>query len=393
MALIGANNMGGKTHLPTLVGEDRVQLRAICEVDSEVLKNALATASKKYAEKTQQADYKGIEGIKDFRQLLTRPDIDAVVIAVPDHWHVPMATQFVKAGKAVYVEKPLSLFISEGREFAELVKQRKAIVQVGTQRRSMEDHIIACELVRNGVLGKIRHVEVSTETRSGDAKPWTPQPVPPELDYEMWIGPGPKNPYHPDRVHYKFRFVSAYSGGDVTNMGAHYVDVAQWGLGMDDSGPVSVCGSGKRNPEGSIHDTYYDVDVDFEYANGTTLKFKTGKGGVVFHGEKGKLEIGRKLVSDPPELVRTNRDAFPLRFRKTKGSHMPNWVECVLDNKPENLHAPVEVGHRSATLCHLVNIAVGAGRKLLWDPLAEKFPADAEANKLLCRTQRQAWMG
>jgi predicted dehydrogenase len=393
VALIGANNMGGKTHLPTIIGENRIQLQAICEADSEVLKKALDKANAGYAEKTKQAGYKGIAGLRDFRELLTRKDIDAVVIAVPDHWHIPMATQFVKAGKAVYVEKPLSLYIQEGREFADLVKQRKAIVQVGTQRRSQDQCIIACELVRNGVLGKIRHVDVTTETRSGDAKPWTGQPVPPELDYEMWSGPGPMSPYHPDRVHYKFRFVTAYSGGDVTNMGAHYIDVAQWGLGVDESGPVTVSGSGKRNPEGSIHDCYYDVDVDFTYANGTTLKFKTGKGGVVFHGEKGTLDTTKDLRSNPPELVRTNRDAFPLRFRKTPGNHMPNWIQCILDNKPENLHAPVEIGHRSASACHLVNLAMMAGRKLQWDPAAEKFVNDEEANKLLSRPRRQAWMG
>ena len=392
VALIGANNMGGKTHLPTIIGESRIELRAICEADSKVLDQALAKARAGYAEKTKQSDYKGIDGIRDFRELLTRKDIDAVVIAVPDHWHVPMATQFVNAGKAVYVEKPLSLYISEGRDFANLVKQRKAIVQVGTQRRSMDDHIIACELVRNGVIGKIRHVEVTLQTRSGTAEPWTPQSVPPELDYEMWIGPGPMHPYHPDRVHYKFRFVAAYSGGDVTNMGAHYTDVAQWGLDMDESGPISVSGTGKCNPKGSIHDPFYDVDVDFEYANGTTLKFKSGPGGVTFHGEKGTIHIGKQLRADPPELLRTKREAFPLRFRKTAGNHLPNWIQCILDNKPENLHAPAEVGHRSATICHLANIAMSAGRKLRWDPQAETFPDDAEATKLLTRERRPAWM-
>lgn len=397
VALIGASNMGGKTHLPTLVGEDRVQLRAICDVDSEVLKKALAKAQAGYADKAAQADYKGIEGIKDYRELLTRDDIDGVVIAVPDQWHVPMATQFVKAGKSVYVEKPLSLFIQEGRGFADLVKQKNAIVQVGTQRRSQDQSIIAAELIRNGVFGKIRHVEVKTGTRSGTAGPWTGQPVPPELDYEMWVGPGPMTPYHKERVHYNFRFVSDYSGGDVTNMGAHYVDVAHWALGVDESGPVAISGTGKRNPEGSLHDVFFDVDVDFEYANGTTLKFKsTGehykRDGVVFHGEAGTLFAEKELRSDPPELLRTNRDAFPIRFRKTPGSHMPNWVQCILDQKPENLHAPVEFGHRSATACHLVNLAMLTGRKLRWDPKTEKFLNDDEANKLLYRTSRETWI-
>lgn len=397
VALIGASNMGGKTHLPTLVGEDRVQLRAICDVDSEVVKDRLAIAHEGYAKKTGQAGYKGIEGLGDFRELLTRDDIDGVVIATPDQWHVPMAKAFIKAGKAVYVEKPLSLFISEGRELADLAKEHKAVVQVGTQRRSQDHSIIACELVRNGVLGKIRHVEVGTGTRSGKAEPWKPQAVPANLNYELWVGPGAWSPYHKDRVHYNFRFVSAYSGGDVTNMGAHWFDVAQWGLGVDTSGPVKVSGSGKRNPEGSIHDVYYHVDVDFEYANGATLKFKSKdehwkKDGVTFHGENGSISIGRTLSSDPPELIRTKRDDFATRFRKTPGSHMPNWVQCILDNKPDHLHAPLEIGHRSATACHLVNLAMITGRKLEWDPKAEKFKNDEEANKLLTRTPREGWV-
>lgn len=397
VALIGASNMGGKTHLPTIIGEGRLQLRAICDVDREVVKMRLGIAHEGYAKKTGQAGYKGIDGLGDFRELLTRDDIDAVVIATPDQWHVPMAKEFVKAGKAVYVEKPLSLHISEGRELADLVEKHNAIVQVGTQRRSQDHSIIACELVRNGALGKIRHVDVSTGTRSGKAEKWSGQKVPANLDYDMWVGPAPMTPYHQDRVHYNFRFVSEYSGGDVTNMGAHFMDVAQWGLGVDRSGPVAVSGTGKRNPEGSIHDVFFDLDVDFEYATGVTLKFRsTGEfaknDGVTFHGEKGTLTIGKTLRADPPELVRVSREEFKTRFRRTAGSHMPNWVQCVLDSTPQKLHAPVEVGHRSATACHLVNIAALTGRELKWDPETEKFEGDAAANKLLVREARDGWV-
>lgn len=397
VALIGASNMGGKTHLPTLIGEDRIQLRAICDVDGEVVKDRLAIAHKGYAEKAGQAGYKGVEGLGDFRKLLTRDDIDAVVIAVPDQWHVPMAKEFIKAGKAVYVEKPLSLFIQEGRELADFVKQHNAIVQVGTQRRSQETYILACELIRNGVFGKIRHVDVICGTRRGKAEKWSGQPVPQNLDYEMWVGPGPMTPYHVERVHYNFRFVSEYSGGDVTNNGAHYVDIAQWGLGADRSGPVTASGSGKRNPKGSLHDVFFDVDVDFEYADGTTLTFRVpqAKGerdGIVFHGEKGTLTVGRDLKSDPAEILRTDRDDFPIKFRKTPGTHMENWLQCILDKTPENIHAPVEIGHRGASVCHLVNLAMLTGRKLQWDPKVEKFVNDDEANQLLYRAPRAPWV-
>jgi len=398
VALIGASNMGGKTHLPTLVGEDRIQLRAICDVDSEVVKDRLAIAREGYAAKTGQAGYKGIDGLGDFRELLTRDDIDAVVIATPDQWHVPMAKEFVKAGKAVYVEKPFSLFVAEGRELVELVKKHNAVVQVGTQRRSQDRAIIACELVRNGALGKVKHVDLRTSTRGGSAEKWKAQQVPANLDYEMWVGPAPMTPYHKERVHYNFRFVSNYSGGDVTNMGAHYTDLAHWGMGVDESGPVAVSGTGKRNPKDSLHDVFHEVDVQLRYEGGMTMHFKSTddewkKSGVTFHCEKGSLAVTNGgLVSDPPELVRTNRDDFPLKFRKTPGSHMPNWVQCIIDNKPENLHAPVEVGHRGATACHLVNIAMLTGRELEWDPVAERFKNDEVANKLLVRKPREGWV-
>ena len=398
IALIGARNMGGKTHLPTIIGEDRVQLRVICDVDKLVRADALAVAAKGYAEKSGTATYKGIEESGDFRELLDRKDIDAVVIAVPDQWHVPMAKAFIRAGKAVYVEKPLSLRISEGRELADVTRQYNAIVQVGTQRRSMDIMMLAAELLNNGVYGRIRHVEVRIGTRSGTAEPWTPQPVPPELDYEMWVGPGVWTPYHPERVHYNFRFVSEYSGGDVTNYGAHYMDVALWGLGRSITGPIKVAGSGKRNPEGSLHDTWFDVNVDFEDANGTTLNFNSSDRPykeyvVIFECENGTLQVNNSsLESDPPDLMRTDRDDLPIRFRKTPGSHMQNWVECILAGTPENLHAPVEIGHQSVTGCHLVNIAMQTGRELLWDPGSERFINDDAANGLLSQSPRKPWV-
>jgi len=398
VALIGARNMGGKTHLPTIIGESRVQLRAICDVDKNVRKEALAVAEKGYAEKANQASYKGIEGLGDFRELLTRDDIDGVVIAVPDQWHVPMAKEFIKAGKAVYVEKPLSLRISEGRELANLASQYNAVAQVGTQRRSMDIMMLASELLQNGVYGRIRHVEVRIGTRSGSADKWSPQPVPPELDYEMWVGPGVWTPYHPERVHYNFRFVSEYSGGDVTNYGAHYMDVALWGLGNNIFGPIKVSGKGKRNPKGSLHDTFFDVNVDFEDANGTTLNFNSSDRPykeyvVIFHCDNGTLQVNNdSLESDPPELLRTKRDDLAIKFRKTPGSHMQNWVECILTNRPDHLHAPVPVGHLSATGCHLVNIAMITGRKLRWDPGTETFLNDDEANQMLFQKPRDSWV-
>ncbi len=392
VALIGARNMGGKTHLPSLAGSSQCQLVAVCDVDEKVRKEAISKAEKIYADQYESSGYKGIKGYRDFRSLLQRDDIDAVLIATPDHWHVPIAKEAVRSGKDVYVEKPLSLAIKEGRELADLLKTHPSMVQVGSQQRSQERFIIACEMVRNGLLGDIRHVEVSIGTRSGSAEKWEPETPPGELDYEMWIGPAPWIEYNSERVHYNFRFVPDFSGGEITNWGAHHLDIAQMGLGMDDTGPVSVQGMGQRNPVGSLHTTYFDIDVDFEYANGVTMKLKTGPRGVTFFGTKGQLFVDRgKLETSPASLIKEYSKDLKILLRKTKGGHLENWFSCIRSRKAEDLHAPVEVGHRSATVCHLANIAIELGRPLFWDAERESFIDDAHANALVNRPARGNW--
>ena len=184
----------------------------------------------------------------------------------------------------------------------------------------------------------------------------------------------------------------------MTNYGAHYMEVALWGLGRSITGPIKVAGSGKRNPEGSLHDTWFDVNVDFEDANGTTLNFNSSDRPykeyvVIFECENGTLQVNNSsLESDPPDLMRTDRDDLPIRFRKTPGSHMQNCVEVILAGTPENLHAPVEIGHQSVTGCHIVNIAMQTGRELLWDPGSERFINDDAANGLLSQSPRKPWV-
>ncbi|MDG2170095.1 MAG: Gfo/Idh/MocA family oxidoreductase [Opitutales bacterium] len=191
LALIGAKNQGGRVHLPTLVSSDDCQLVAVCDVDSTVQAEAIQTASAQYAEQYGKSKYDGIAGVPDFRDIMGNDDIDAVVIATPDHWHVPIAKAAILAGKDVYVEKPLSLHIDEGRELVELANKHKKIVQVGSQQRSDERFVIASEMVRNGLIGEVKHVEVSIKTRSGNAEAWEAEPIPPELNYNMWLGPAP----------------------------------------------------------------------------------------------------------------------------------------------------------------------------------------------------------
>ncbi len=383
-ALIGSGGRGNQI----IAGGDRVV--AVCDVDS------------KHCEKTK-AKIDGLMGntactmYSDFRDVLARDDVDAVVIATPDHWHATMAAAAMKAGKSVYVEKPLSVSIHEGRLLADVVKRYGGILQVGSQQRSDEKFLKACELVRNGRLGELKTVRVEIPTRPGKSDPWSPQPVPKELDYDMWLGPAPWAPYHKDRCHYNFRFVSDYSGGDVTNWGAHQLDIAQWGIGADDSGPVEMIGRGKRNETG-LHDVYYDVHVDFKYANGVTVEFRSGEGpdgnGVRFEGTEGWIFVSRsKLVAEPRSILdsRIGPDEIHLAPHSAGKTHMGGWLDCVRSRNPKGLIVPVEVGHRSATVCHLANIAMELQRKLEWDPVKEQFVDDDQANRLTCRPARSGW--
>jgi predicted dehydrogenase len=379
-ALIGSGGRGQQI----MAGGDRVV--AVCDVDAKHCEEAVAKIN-------AMAGDRACKGYRDFREVLAREDIDAVVVATPDHWHVPIAVAAVQAGKAVYAEKPLTVTIREGRILADVVRRYGAIVQVGSQQRSDEKFIRACELVRNGRIGPLKKVRAEIPTRPGSDKPWSPRRVPAELDYEMWLGPAPWAPYHPDRVHYKFRFVSDYSGGDVTNWGAHQLDIAQWGIGADGSGPLEVTGRGKRNATG-LHDVFYDVNVDFTYAGGVTVELRSGGNGVRFEGPEGWIYVSRSELKAEPESLLTSRigpDEIHLAPEGGGGTHMGIWLESIRTRSPKLLNAPVEVGHRSATVCHLANIAMELGRPLKWDPIREQFVEDDQANRHLWRPMREPW--
>ena len=386
-ALIGSGGRGQQ------IMAGAAQVVAVCDVDAQKRAQAKAKID-------ALAGNRSCTTCGDFREVLARDDIDAVVVATPDHWHVKIALAAVKAGKAVYVEKPLSWSIREGRILADAVGRYGTILQVGSQQRSpeYEKFTRACELVRNGRIGELRTVTVEILTRPGNNNPWRPRGVPPELDYETWLGPAPWSPYHPDRVHYKFRFVSDFSGGDLTNWGAHHLDIAQWGIGADGSGPLEVEGHGKRNATG-IHDTFYDLQVDFLYAGGVKVELRslagsTGSGGLRFQGTEGWIFVGRDGMSAEPKSLLTSRigpNEIHLAPLDQAGTHMGIWLDCVRSRSAKGLNVPVEVGHRSATVCHLANIAMELGRKLKWDPAAEQFIDDEQANRMTWRAVREPW--
>ena len=385
-ALIGSGSRGQQI----MAGGDRVL--AVCDVDA-----------KRREEARQQIDAlagdRSCKAYNDFREVLDREDIDGVVIATPDHWHAFMAVAAIKAGKAVYIEKPMTLTVREGRQMVDIVRRYNGILQVGSQQRTDEKFIRACELVRNGRLGKLHTIKVMIVARAGkNSGPWQPQPVPPELDYDLWLGPAPWAPYHKDRCHYNFRFVSDYSGGDMTNWGAHHLDIVQWALGADDSGPLEVSAQGKRNPDG-LHDAYYDVSAEYIYPNDVKVilgSASTGirTGGVRFEGSQGWIYVSREQLDAEPKSLLTSAigpDEIHLAPESTAGTHMGIWLDAIRKRSPRLVNVPVEVGHRSTTVCHLANISMELGRKLRWDPAAEMVIGDDEANRLLARSAREPW--
>lgn len=342
---------------------------------------------------------KNCRAYHDYRALLDAPDVDAVVVATPDHWHALPSIHACQAGKDVYCEKPMTLTVREGRVMVDAARKYGRVVQTGSQQRSTPANDFACRLIREGHLGRV-HTIIGHNYPS----PWEcalpAQAVPDAIDWNVWCGPTLSRPFHSDiytpRANPGWISFRAYSGGEMTGWGAHGLDQVQCALGMDESGPVEVWTEGDAF-EPPVYDasesrTRGDAvcgqpSVFFRYAGGEVLKLADGPaGGAVFIGERGKISIDRgKFSVDPPELA----DALDQPSRGGADPtvmHLQNWIDCIKSR--ERPVADVEIGHRSATVCHLGNIARWVGRPLRWDPASEVFDGDAEANALLQRERR-----
>jgi predicted dehydrogenase len=369
------------------------QYVAVCDVD------------KRHRERAAGRLGKDVAQFHDFRELLDRKDIDAVLIAVPDHWHALIAVAALRRGKHVYCEKPLTLTVAEGVALVKAAKQAGKTFQVGSQQRSDPNFRLACELVRNGRLGKIKTVETRIGTNPTSAS--IPVVQPPEgLDWDFWLGPAPKVEYAElvqenktyTRCHYEFRWWYEYSGGKMTDWGAHHNDIAQWGLGMDESGPVAVEGEGTPPSQApNSYNCHRNFKVTYTYANGAQLVCTSGgANGVKFIGEDGKwifVTRGRRGDSRAINASDSKLIEEPLpEDRKVKlyvsNDHMGNFFDGIRTGKPTI--CPAEVGFRSVTVCHIGNIAVRTGKKLRWDAAKFQFD-DVEANKWLSREMRAPW--
>ncbi|MCP5519102.1 MAG: Gfo/Idh/MocA family oxidoreductase [Verrucomicrobiales bacterium] len=339
---------------------------------------------------------------QDYRQLLERKDVDAIITATPEQWRGRICIHACQAGKDLYVEKPMSLTIHEGRQIARAVRKYGRVFQTGSQQRSMSENHKGCTLIRNGRLGRIKKVIAHNYPTPWECR-LPAQSLPDELDWEMWCGPAPLVPYHQDlqapRANPGWLSFRPFSGGEMTGWGSHGFDQVQWALGMDETGPLEVWTDGPAL-QPPIYDksepkTRGDVicsapKVFFRYPGDIIMELGEGPmGGAVFVGEKGTLTIDRaKVVSDPEELAYEKTDDLPVQLYKSR-NHQQNWLDCIKSR--EKPIADVEIGHRSATICHLGNIARWLGRKLEWDPINEVFVNDPEANELLDRPRRRGY--
>ncbi len=337
------------------------------------------------------------DAYSDFRKVLQRDDIDAVVIAVPDHWHRIISVMALEAGKDVYCEKPLTFSVADGRLMIDAVRKNNRILQTGSHERSNPISMFVCEAAKAGKIGKLTKIttKVGYNNKVGPGPGWTAMPVPKTLDYRDWLGPAPQQPYHEDRCLYRFRFNYDYSGGQITNFGAHCNDMAHWGMGLDTGGPTEIeCLDAKFLPEGSLFNTATETRYRSKYENGVELLCESGEEQVQtrFVGTDGWLQTGYRgtTASDPSLLA-----GLPSPATGTSdphSAHMANFIDCVKSRSEPR--APVEVGHASAVLCHLANAMIrlfpttGTGRVAKWDAKQESFIGDDLANQMLVREQR-----
>ncbi len=387
---IGFIGMGKMSdgHLGGFLGYDDVQVLAIAEVAKIRRDHGIERVHKAYAKQRESGAYKGCDGYNDFRQLLARKDIDAVVIGTPDHWHTIPAVLAAQAKKDIYCEKPLTVTVAEARAVVNAARANNVVFQTGSQQRTEfgGKFRTAVELVRNGRLGKIKTVRVGV---GGPSKPCDlpEQPVPAGIDWNLWLGPAPERPFNdvlcPKDVHKHFpqwRAYREYAGGGLSDMGAHHFDIAQWALGMDENGPVEILPPA---------DPAAMSGLVFKYANGVEV-IHGGPSGCTFEGTEGTLYVDRnKIESNPPSILMEPLGAKAFKLPDIGPSHKRNWLDCIKSRqKPV---ADVAIGASTSILCTLGNLGYQLRRPLKWDSKKEQFLNDAEANKLLSRPGRGEW--
>jgi len=412
---VGFIGYGTMAHdnIGNFLNNDKVQVVSVCDCNKESglygygaerlggREPCRRRVNEFYAKQQNKPEYSACSVYADFREMLDKDDLDAVVISTPDHWHAIQAIWAARKGKHIYGQKPMSLCIAEGRAMADEVKRAGVTFQVGSQQRSDNYFRMACEFIRNGRLGKLERIEVglpgghSLFGKKGADASMEPLPQPPpNVDFDMWLGPAKLRPFIP-ALHYplSWRGNLDYSGGMITDWGAHHLDIVQWALGKDDSGPVAVENlKSDLPPADAVFNTAGDYSFEVVYAEGTRV-FVSNRfpNGVRFVGEGGKeIFVTRgKLVMKPEEMIREKLSDSEIHLYKS-GQHERNFIECVYSGEPTI--TTCEIGHRSISIAHLANIGLRLGRtRVQWDPKRERFVNDADADKLITAPLRGAW--
>jgi predicted dehydrogenase len=406
---IGTGRISRGHDMPGIWRNDGARIVAVCDLDSKRLDEAKALVNGQYS-KTTGKPYDGVLGYGDYRALLANKDIDAVVISTPDHWHAIIAIHAVEAGKDVYLQKPASLTIAEGRALSDAVHRSGRIFQIGSQQRSWPQGQFrrAAELVRNGRIGELKTVEVGLP---GDptGKDEPVMPAPPNLDYDAWLGSTPVVPYTENRVHPQNGYgrpgwlrCEQFGAGMITGWGAHHIDSAHWGMDTEYTGPIEVSGSAEF-PASGLWDVHGPFKTEAVYANGVRM-IVSGEfpNGIKFIGTEGWVFVSRgnepvtssdpvakqfvqPLAASDPRILSSVIGPDEVKLPDSRDHH-GNWLAAIKSRKQPI--APVEIGHRACSACLVHHIAMRAKRKLLWDPLKERFKNDDEANALLSRPQR-----
>jgi predicted dehydrogenase len=382
MGCIGMGGMG-TGDMRGFLGKKEVQVVAVCDVDKKQRDNAKKNVDEKYNNKDCKA-------YLDFRDVIERKDIDTLSLALPDHWHSIPAVMGARAGKDIHAQKPLARTIREGRAICDAVRRYGVIWQTGSQQRSEGNFHRACELVRNGRIGKVQRVEVGLPTGGGSDNKAV-QPEPEGVDWNFWLGPAPWVPYR-GVLHWNWRWMMDYSGGQLTDWAGHHIDIAHWGLDLERTGPVEIKGRGVY-PKDGIYDVPMEYKFTCKYANGIVMTVANNKQipqGTKWYGESGKwIYVKRgKLEANPPSVLKEVIGPDEDKLYESR-DHRQNFLDCVKSRK-ETI-APAEVGHRSISVGLLGEIAMLTERKLRWDPDKEVFLNDEQANRMLSRPMRSPW--
>lgn len=383
VGMIGVGSHGTAVNLKGMLAQEDARVVIVCDVDRARAESARQLVNTHYGNSDCAA-------CQDFREVLARPDIDAVAISTPDHWHVPISIAAIRGGKDVLCEKP-TLTIAQGRALTEAVGRYGRVFQTATEDRSVGVYHRMAELVRNGRIGRLQTIRVNLPGADDRRANPAPMPVPQDLDYDLWLGPAPWAPYTQDRVHYNFRWIRDYSGGMLADWGMHMFDTAQWANDTDRGGPTRVAASGRFYDDG-LYDTLCEFHVEYTYANGVTMIAESGGTSLRFEGSDGWVGNAgwrQPLEASSGAILRSVIGPEETHLFTCPAGEHRNFIDCVKTRQEP--YFPAEIGHRVATVCHIGNISALLGRPLKWDPVAERFSDDPEANRHIARAMRAPW--